>query len=159
MSLTVQCPHCTRRYLLPDALLGPRGARVRCPNCSGQFEVGRAPDPVAAVAASAGADPPVQRFPAFHRPHAEPVGGDFVASRLEGADARAAFEALDVLAGSFPGLGESWARGRLFAEAGPALLAAFDDYRRRAGSDAGAETFRAVLRARWGIVLRNEARV
>ena len=37
--MTVHCPHCSTEYLLPDHLLGPRGARVRCPKCAGAFVV------------------------------------------------------------------------------------------------------------------------
>jgi hypothetical protein len=45
------------------------------------------------------------------------------------------------------------ARGRLFAEFGPALLAAFDEYRRRAGGQAESGPFRDALRERWNIEL------
>jgi hypothetical protein len=43
--------------------------------------------------------------------------------------------------------------GKLFTEFGPALFAAYDDYRRRAGKGAGADAFRDALRERWGIEL------
>lgn len=39
--MTVRCPHCSTGYLLPDHLMGPLGARVRCPECQGSFEVSR----------------------------------------------------------------------------------------------------------------------
>ena len=39
--MTVQCPHCSTGYLLPDHLVGPLGARVRCPECQASFEVPR----------------------------------------------------------------------------------------------------------------------
>lgn len=35
----VTCPHCTTRYVLPESLLGPLGARVRCPRCREPFAV------------------------------------------------------------------------------------------------------------------------
>lgn len=44
-------------------------------------------------------------------------------------------------------------RGRLFAEAGPSICEAFESYRKRAGSDAPAEAFRAALEARWKLAL------
>lgn len=53
--------------------------------------------------------------------------------------------------------GESIARaareGRLFAEHGREVMAAFDAWRREAGRDADPAVFRAALRARWGIDL------
>ena len=38
--MPVTCPHCSTRYVLPEALLGPGGARVRCPRCREPFAVG-----------------------------------------------------------------------------------------------------------------------
>ena len=38
-TLNVTCPHCAARYLLPAHLLGPGGARVRCPGCARSFDV------------------------------------------------------------------------------------------------------------------------
>jgi predicted Zn finger-like uncharacterized protein len=51
-TLNVTCPHCAARYLLPAHLLGPGGARVRCPGCSRSFDVAPplAPEPAATVA-------------------------------------------------------------------------------------------------------------
>lgn len=37
--MPVTCPHCSTRYVLPKALLGPGGARVRCPRCREPFAV------------------------------------------------------------------------------------------------------------------------
>jgi len=37
--MPVTCPHCDTRYVLPQALLGPGGARVRCPRCREPFSV------------------------------------------------------------------------------------------------------------------------
>lgn len=42
---------------------------------------------------------------------------------------------------------------RLFAEHGPALLEAWDEFRRRAGSQAGSQPFRDELRDRFGVEL------
>jgi len=40
-AMTVHCPHCSTGYLLPDHLVGPKGARVSCPECRGEFAVWR----------------------------------------------------------------------------------------------------------------------
>ena len=37
--MIIQCTSCSTGYLLPDHLLGPGGARVRCPKCQVTFEV------------------------------------------------------------------------------------------------------------------------
>ena len=37
--MQVTCPHCSTRYILPESLLGPLGARVRCPRCREAFTV------------------------------------------------------------------------------------------------------------------------
>jgi predicted Zn finger-like uncharacterized protein len=37
--MQVSCPHCATRYVLPESLLGPLGARVRCPRCREAFTV------------------------------------------------------------------------------------------------------------------------
>ena len=42
---------------------------------------------------------------------------------------------------------------RLFADFGPALMAAFEAYRLEAGADAGPGPFRQALRERWGVEL------
>ena len=52
--MTVSCPHCSSPWWLPARLLGPGGARVRCPGCGHRFEVGaeadrEPPRPAAAV--------------------------------------------------------------------------------------------------------------
>jgi predicted Zn finger-like uncharacterized protein len=39
--LIVRCAECASSYRLPVALLGPRGARVRCRACGARFEVRR----------------------------------------------------------------------------------------------------------------------
>lgn len=39
--MIVQCPECSSRYLLAESLMGPAGARVRCPACRASFEVRR----------------------------------------------------------------------------------------------------------------------
>jgi len=38
--MIVACPHCAAVYELPRHLLGPGGAAVRCPHCTGEFTLG-----------------------------------------------------------------------------------------------------------------------
>ena len=216
--MKVVCPHCARRYLLPDRLLGALGARVGCPSCASSFEVSREPDPArgnpppAAHRAEPVASPPapVVRAEPVAPPPAPVVRAEPVAPppapvvRVESVApppvpvvraepvapppapvvrsepvappptpvVRAEPEApvppvvvsedaiaRQVLAG-FEDHGRAvvvaHARGRLFSEAGTALLGAFDEYRRRAGEGASAEAFRAALARSWGIDLSPE---
>ncbi|HEV2104353.1 MAG TPA: hypothetical protein VGU27_01395, partial [Candidatus Eisenbacteria bacterium] len=51
------------------------------------------------------------------------------------------------------GLEDALRAQRLFAQHGPDLFAAFDEYRRRAGAQAGSQAFREELQARWGVDL------
>jgi len=57
--MQVSCPHCSTRYILPESLLGPLGARVRCPRCRDAFTVDPPAMPVAQVPAGATAGPPI----------------------------------------------------------------------------------------------------
>ena len=43
--------------------------------------------------------------------------------------------------------------GRLFAQHGPALLEAYDEFRKRAGAASGSEAFREEVLARYGVDL------
>lgn len=122
--MTVEGAACGARYLLPERLMGRAGARVRCPRCGARFVVAL-PAPPHAGPARAPAGPP-----------AAPD------SELDALDAR--------LGGA---LAEAHARGRLFAEHGPALLDAFDAFRRRAARPDAAAAFRAALARRWGVRL------
>ncbi len=143
MSITVRCPHCATDYLLPEALLGPGGARVRCPSCQKRFAVTRDGSVVPGsgpTAAAPGGTP-------------APVTEGTEGSREE----RIASMVLDELAAHRGrAIEDAVARGRPFAEHGPALLEAWDEYRRRAGKTADPAPFRAALRARWGIDLPGE---
>src|SRR5262245_50730582 len=58
--MNVRCPHCSTGYQLPDHLLGPRGARVRCPQCGKSFVVSRTDEP---PASSPSDDPPEADLP------------------------------------------------------------------------------------------------
>lgn len=52
--MPVTCPHCGARYVLPQSLLGPGGARVRCPKCRETFTVGPAGESIVPLPAPAG---------------------------------------------------------------------------------------------------------
>jgi len=179
--MTVHCPHCLTGYLLPEHLLGGAGARVRCPGCEGVFVVlpeggvsadeGQSGDTVIAEAMSdatsgggAGAhaiDPERPTDPAPMAGSPEPVGTPAPPATPEPAreaataePARVAGAVLDVLA-DFLGdaLTRSRDRGTVLSDHGPAIIAVWDEYRRRAGADAPSTVFRAALRDRCGVDL------
>ena len=141
--MTVHCPHCSTGYLLPDHLVGPGGASVRCPNCAQAFVVLRG----AGETGVPPAEPQVEVLaPATVRPPDASAGAGL-------SDAIAA-ELLDALVASLgEALDEARARGRVLSEHGPAILDAFAEYRRRAGPGDGAEAFREALRSRCGVDL------
>jgi len=174
--MTVHCPHCLTGYLLPEHLLGVGGARVRCPGCEGVFVVlpegetsteadpdGAAviaeatPDGTSGGGAETGATDPA---PASASPApAETAAAS--AAREPAGDAspapepsRVAVAVLDVLA-DFLGdaLTRSRARGTVLSDHGPAIIAVWDEYRRRAGPDAPSTVFRVALRDRCGVDL------
>ncbi len=150
-AMTVHCPHCLTGYLLPERLLGAGGARVRCPGCQGVFVV--LPEGEATVEGAEGegsvspeamsdvatADAPASA-PAGEAPSREP--GEVAAS------------VLGVLA-DFLGdaLTRSRARGTVLSDHGPAIIAVWDEYRRRAGEEAPPSVFRAALRDHCGVDL------
>jgi predicted Zn finger-like uncharacterized protein len=139
-NVIISCPECGTCYLLPEHLLGPGGASVRCPRCQQLFAVGAPGLPQAPAGPGAGEQ---KLAPA----------GDSAATGAEGALA-AARSVLERLSRDH---GEAIERARdehrLFADYGPALMAAFEAYRREAGEDAGPGPFREALRERWGVEL------
>lgn len=157
--MIITCPSCSTGYLLPEHLVGPGGARVRCPRCQFLFAVdvdGRpresapAPSirpserPLEAVPETPGVpDPPVAG--AEPKAVAGPPGPEHLAV------ARAVLEqfALD----RSGAIERAQAEHRFFAEFGPALMVAYEAYRSRAGEGAGPSAFRTVLRERWGVEL------
>jgi predicted Zn finger-like uncharacterized protein len=148
MPLDIRCPNCETEYLLPEALLGPGGARVRCPSCQHNFAVAR---DGAVVPGDTG------RGPARGAASAEPAERPAL-THQERREVRIARMVLDeVVAHAGPALNDASARGRAFAEHGPELMAAWDEYRRRAGKDADPVPFRSLLRERWGIDLPGPA--
>src|SRR6185369_15593548 len=129
--MTVRCPHCDSRYRLPDHLLGPRGARVRCPSCGRSFvvlregqeqqaaEVDTPATPVAAAQVEVAVEPEPKELAAPEVAEAPEAVADGIVARLE-----ARFGArLDAARG----------RGRVLAELGPELMAAFDEFRSKSG--------------------------
>jgi len=180
--MIVSCPHCAARYELPPRLLGPGGARVRCPRCAANFDV-RAEGTVEAVppgprAAAAPAEPAgttavrreeAARDEASAAPHAtdraSAAFSDAPATRAHEAEPAArpdpssdphvvARHVLEELAGrKGPAMAEAHARGRFFSEFGPALAAAFEEFRRRSSGSGDPAPFREAIRERWGIDL------
>lgn len=119
----VQCPACSARYVLPTSLLGEAGASVRCPACAHEFTV----DAAGKLRATGAA------------------GDD-----LRGV-ARTIFDELTARLG--PALESAAHDRRLFAEHGPALMQAWEEFRRRAGTQASSRPFRDELRERFGVEL------
>lgn len=146
MPLDVRCPHCSATYLLPESLLGPGGARVRCPSCQGSFSVTGAGE----VTALPAAPPPAPRAPA-PAASAPPAANAADARAREARIARAVLDELNARSGA--AIEEAKSRGRLFAECGPMLLEAWDEYRNRVGRGAQPGAFREALQARWGVDL------
>jgi predicted Zn finger-like uncharacterized protein len=130
----IACSNCAATYLLPASLLGPAGARVRCPACGTRFRVTPAGD----VTADEG-----------------PVSGVFAApvAPTGGAHAVARDVIGDLVARFGSSLGDALSRQEVFSRYGAELLAAWDEYRRRAGDGAGSEPFRLELRERLGLDL------
>ncbi len=200
--MIITCSNCSTGYLLPEHLVGPGGARVRCPRCQHLFAVGVdgqpcEPVPPAPAPAPANADPPPGRPPEV----AEETPAVAVSPPVVPADPPAVDPPAVVEPGPVPALeveaepqagaepeavpefeveaepdasghlavarsvlgqlalheGEAMERAqaerRFFAEFGPALMVAYETYRRRAGADADPSAFRTALRERWGVEL------
>ena len=163
-AMTVHCPHCLTGYLLPERLLGAGGARVRCPSCQGVFVV--LPEGEATVEGVGEAGPELQEATS----HAASERGGEVTFRSGETSGEASGEVLEpgppaepaqvaasvlgVLA-DFLGdaLTRSRSRGTVLSDHGPAIIAVWDEYRRRAGVDAPPAVFRAALRDRCGVDL------
>ena len=139
--MTVHCPHCLTGYLLPDRLLGGQGARVRCPGCEGVFVV----LPETADSRPAAADTTALRA------DATPAPGDLLPTEAPEAVAGSVIEVLADFLGE--DLTRSRSRGTVLSDHGPAIMAGWDEYRRRVGADAPAGCFRAALRERCGVDL------
>jgi predicted Zn finger-like uncharacterized protein len=161
--MTVQCPYCSTAYLLPERLLGERGARVRCPTCGGGFQVaavvhagaGAARVPITETAPGMGSGSTREAEPA-PRPTVSPAppAVTAVAAGPTGDPAAVAHAVLEVFE-TFLGdaLSRARERGTVLSEHGPALLAVWDEFRKRAGGEASSVVFRAALRDRLGVDL------
>jgi predicted Zn finger-like uncharacterized protein len=158
---TVACPFCSARYLLPAHLMGPGGAKVNCPSCHRAFVVPARPAEDPDSGRPSLAPPPAERAPRREAPAFPPAARDDARSAAapppaEGlsesaAQARAVVGALAERSGQR--LIDAYGAGRLFAECGPELLAAWDDYRKRMGGSASATDFRLALVELLGIDL------
>jgi predicted Zn finger-like uncharacterized protein len=62
--MIVACPHCAAVYELPRHLLGPGGAAVRCPHCTGEFTLGADGEVISAAGAREAAIAPPAPAPA-----------------------------------------------------------------------------------------------
>jgi len=134
--LPVTCPGCGVSYLLPESLMGERGARVTCPACGHAF----------GVTTDGQLETPLPPSRSMERPAAS-------AGRAVDADA-VARELLDALAAQAgPELETAAREQRLFAEHGQAIADAFDEFKRRVGASAPTQPFREELRRRWGVDL------
>ena len=172
--IRVSCPECHVPYLLPARLLGPGGARVRCPACDSSFDVAppaaqtdvlAEPDPAIAtepvLGVATGPAPGAATEPA-REAASEPATPEAVATGSSPAPVpgdsaplarEVAREVLDALAQHVgPDLERVVAEGRVFARFGPEIFAAYDEYRRRA-KEGGADPFRIALRDRFGVDL------
>ena len=161
--MNVYCSHCSTGYLLPDDLLGPRGARVRCPACGKTFVVllETAPtagesDPGVEAAPMPLAAERVEPAPATMEPEApgenaaEPAGD----GGPRGGDETLAHQLLDGLAREKGArLETARLRGRVLAEFGPELMSVYEEYRRRMGSAGSPLTFKRVLKELWAVDL------
>jgi predicted Zn finger-like uncharacterized protein len=142
--MNVGCPHCQTRYELPETLLGPGGARVRCPKCAQSFLVG-SDGGVSAFTTTA--PPPASGEAVPASPPVAPVVEDAAPAEV----ARRVLERLAVTHGTE--IEAAIARGRLFSEYGQRLIEAYDEYRRAVGRRTDAAPFREALRERWGVDL------
>jgi predicted Zn finger-like uncharacterized protein len=153
--MTVHCPHCLTGYELPAHLMGAQGARVRCPGCQGVF-----------VVLPEGRERPEAPGPqseALPEPRADQASASAEAARTGPSSpvyepAVVACAVIDVMV-DFLGeaLNRARARGTVLSEHGPAIVAVWEEYRRRAGAEAPAAEFRAALRDRVGIDLTPRA--
>ncbi len=163
--MIVTCPNCSTGYLLPEHLVGPGGARVRCPRCQHLFAVGVDGQPRDAAAPAPAGPPPERPIEAVEEPAAtgattagtaDPATMEPGTAAESGAGepvaiARAVLEQFAADRGD--AIDRARAEHRFFAEFGPALMAAYESYCSRAGADADPSAFRTALRERWGVEL------
>ena len=160
--MNVRCPHCGSRYELPEHLMGPAGAQVRCPDCRGVFGVGRdgkvhGPGRASSPAPTPASEPrdpdpiPVDAPAGAPALGAAPAPAPVRARSSPETVARTLVSELALRAGEAPR--QAFARGTLFSEWGPALAELYGEYRRRVDAAASGAPLRAALLERWGIEL------
>lgn len=119
------------------------GLPVECPSCTTRYLL------PPSLLGEAGAN---VRCPSCGREFTVDAAGVVIGAADEIRDlARGVFDELVARVG--PGLEQAARERRLFAEHGPALLEAWDEFRRRAGAHAPSVPFRDELRARFGVEL------
>jgi predicted Zn finger-like uncharacterized protein len=160
-AVIIACPDCSTGYLLPEHLVGPGGARVRCPRCQHLFAVdvdGLPRTPVAPADESALPERPLETVEeppaAASAPRVAVAAPAIEAESAAEGPLAVARDVLDQLAVHEGGAIErARTERRLFAEFGPALMVAYETYGRRAGAGADPGAFREALRERWGVEL------
>ncbi len=119
------------------------GLPIECPACATRYLL-----PPSLL----GDDGAKVRCPSCRREFAVDAGGAVLGASDEMRGlARGVFDELVARLG--PGLETAARERRLFAEHGPALLEAWDEFRRRAGAHAPSVPFRDELRERFGVEL------
>ena len=119
------------------------GLPIECPACKARYLL------PSSLLGEGGAE---VRCPSCGREFAVDAGGAIVGATEDlRALARDVFDELATKLG--PGLEAAARERRLFAEHGPALLGAWDEFRRRAGAHAPTRPFREELRQRFGVEL------
>lgn len=173
--MTVHCPHCSTDYLLPNHLLGSRGAKVRCPSCQQMFTVLRvagsdewrieaspAPAPTADLSTPETSHPlssflgvgPDLVLPSIAAEAAAAVSGSAGGESADDDPAALASRFLDEMSHRLGDrLTDAVSRGRLLSELGPELMRAYDDFRRTLVKGADAAVFRTAVKQRWGVDL------
>ena len=158
--MTVHCPHCSTGYLLPDALLGTRGARVRCPNCGKAFVVLREGRALAEVSAPSMPHPAPangeesRATGVSQRMTASKTNNDRSAPAGESEAAVVAGRLLDELSAR---LGEPLERARIdrrvLSQFGADIMRTYEEYRRTLGERGSPDAFRVALRERLAVDL------
>jgi predicted Zn finger-like uncharacterized protein len=155
LAVIIACPNCSTGYLLPEHLVGPGGARVRCPRCQQLFAVDLDGLPRLPAAPAPGTAPPEPTLETVEEASAAAATPPATAADPGAEDplavARAVLDQLAVHEGA--SIDRARAAHRLFAEFGPALMVAYETYRRRAGAGADPRAFRTALKERWGVEL------
>ncbi len=121
------------------------GLPVKCPACSARYLL------PASLLGEAGAS---VRCPSCGQEFGVDASGAVVPKPGDDAMRRVACAVFDELTARLgPALAAAAQERRMFAEHGPAIMEAWDEFRRRAGAHAPSRAFRAELRDRYGIEL------